>query len=62
MFKRLDVASFEEALQGWEAQTLDRRTQQLALDGKALRGIHGDELPADTPDWHPGVVRVGYFD
>lgn len=24
--------------------------------------LHGDNPPADTPDWHPGVVRVGYFD
>lgn len=24
--------------------------------------LHGDDLPADTPDWHLGVVRVGYFD
>jgi len=45
MFKRLDVARVEAALQGWAAQTLDGRTQQLVLDGKALRGIHGEELP-----------------
>ena len=24
---------------------LDGRTQQLVLDGKALRGIHGEQLP-----------------
>lgn len=23
--------------------------------------LHGG-LPDDTPDWHPGVVRVGYWD
>lgn len=45
VFKRLDVASFEAALQAWAAQTLDSRSQQLVLDGKALRGIHGEELP-----------------
>lgn len=45
VFKWLDVERFEAALQTWAAQTLDRRTQQLALDGKALRGIHGEELP-----------------
>ena len=45
VFKRLDVAGFEAALQAWAAQTLDSRTQQLVLDGKALRGIHGEELP-----------------
>jgi hypothetical protein len=45
VFKRLDVARFEAALQGWAAQTLDGRTQHLVLDGKALRGIHGEEVP-----------------
>jgi|SRR5690242_4584710 DDE_Tnp_1-associated len=45
VFKRLDVARFEAALQTWAAETLDARTQQLVLDGKALRGIHGEELP-----------------
>lgn len=45
VFKRLDVARFEAALQTWAAATLDARTQQLVLDGKALRGIHGEELP-----------------
>jgi len=30
---------------GWAAQRLDGRTQQLVLDGKALRGIHGEALP-----------------
>lgn len=45
VFKRLEVAAFETALQTWAAQTLDAATQQLVLDGKALRGIHGEELP-----------------
>jgi hypothetical protein len=45
VFKRLEVAAFERELQAWAAQTLDERTQQLVLDGKALRGIHGEELP-----------------
>lgn len=45
VFKRLEVERFEAELQTWAAQTLDRRTQQLVLDGKALRGIHGEELP-----------------
>jgi DDE_Tnp_1-associated len=45
VFKRLDVARFEATLQSWAAETLDARTQQLVLDGKALRGIHGEELP-----------------
>jgi hypothetical protein len=45
VFKRLDVAAFERELQAWAAQALDGRTQQVVLDGKALRGIHGEELP-----------------
>jgi DDE_Tnp_1-associated len=45
VFKRLEVDAFEAELQAWAAQTLDPRTQQLVLDGKALRGIHGEELP-----------------
>lgn len=45
VFKRLEVTAFERELQAWAAQTLDARTQQVILDGKALRGIHGDELP-----------------
>lgn len=45
VFKRLDVARFEAALQTWAAQALDGRTHHLVLDGKALRGIHGEELP-----------------
>ncbi len=45
VFKRLDVPAFEAELQAWAAQTLDPSSQQLVLDGKALRGIHGEELP-----------------
>lgn len=45
VFKRLDVAAFEAELQTWAAQVVDASAQQLVLDGKALRGIHGEELP-----------------
>src|SRR5579859_2640159 len=45
VFKRLQVDAFERELQAWAAQALDADTQQLVLDGKALRGIHGEELP-----------------
>ena len=45
VFKRLEVEAFEAELRAWAAQTLDPHTQQLVLDGKALRGIHGEELP-----------------
>ena len=45
VFKRLEVAAFEREVQAWAAQVLDARTQQVVLDGKALRGLHGEELP-----------------
>ncbi|HKW22617.1 MAG TPA: transposase family protein [Ktedonobacterales bacterium] len=45
VFKRLEAAAFERELQTWAAQTLDGHTAHLVLDGKALRGIHGEELP-----------------
>ena len=45
VFRRLDVAAFEDALtQGSLAAAPDQRSA-LAGDGKALRGLHGDELP-----------------
>jgi hypothetical protein len=45
VFRALDVAAFEAALAAW-AQAGDRdRWEAVALDGKALRGIHGEELP-----------------
>jgi hypothetical protein len=45
VFKRLDTTSFEAALQAWAAEALGPADRQLVLDGKALRGIHGEELP-----------------
>lgn len=45
VFQRLDTAGFETALQTWAAAALGPADQQITLDGKALRGIHGDELP-----------------
>ncbi len=44
-FKRLDVPAFETVLQEWAAQALGDADRQVVVDGKALRGIHGDELP-----------------
>jgi hypothetical protein len=51
-FKRLDVPAFEAVLQEWATQALGRTERHLVLDGKALRGIHGDEVP--------GVRLVAY--
>lgn len=47
VFTRLDVRLFEAALTSWilarGVGDLERR--QVAIDGKALRGSHGDQLP-----------------
>lgn len=45
LFKDLDVAYFEEALREWAQRNLGDRGKAIAIDGKGLRGIHGEELP-----------------
>jgi hypothetical protein len=45
VFKALDVAAFEQALSTWLAQTGVAAGDALALDGKTLRGIHGEGVP-----------------
>ena len=45
VFKDLDVAAFEAAVRQWAVQQLGDRGEAIAIDGKALRGIHGEELP-----------------
>jgi hypothetical protein len=45
LFVRLDVAAFEEVLGGWLWQRGLKRGEGIAVDGKTLRGIHGEELP-----------------
>ena len=47
MSSRLDTAAFEAALAQWTQQWLAATGERLtiAVDGKALRGIHGEELP-----------------
>ena len=45
VFKALDVAAFERAVGQWLAQTGVAPTDPAALDGKSLRGIHGDMSP-----------------
>jgi hypothetical protein len=44
VFRGLDVAAFEAALTTWaQARAPSERT--VAIDGKGLRGIHGENLP-----------------
>jgi DDE family transposase len=45
VFKRLDVAAFEQALGGWLARRGTAPDEPLAVDGKTLRGIHGEAIP-----------------
>ena len=47
VFGRLDTVAFEAALAQWTQQWLATTGEPapIAVDGKALRGIHGEELP-----------------
>lgn len=45
VLRRLDVAAFEAALGEWLARTGIAPDEPLAVDGKTLRGIHGEEIP-----------------
>ena len=45
IFRRLAGAAFEDALSQWAMAALPAEASVLAVDGKALRGLHGDERP-----------------
>ncbi len=45
VFKELDVEAFEAALAQWATAALGERPAAIAIDGKALRGSHGEKLP-----------------
>lgn len=45
VFSRLNVNAFEEALRKWASENLPSGEKAIAVDGKELRGIHGEELP-----------------
>jgi hypothetical protein len=45
VFKALDVTAFERAVGQWLAESGVEADDPLALDGKTLRGIHGEEIP-----------------
>ena len=44
--------AFESALSAWARGSLGEEDEAIAVDGKALRGIHGDELPG-VRLWRP---------
>ena len=54
VFKALDVELFEAELGHWAQAVLGDRGEAIAIDGKALRGIHGEQLP--------GVRLVAAYD
>jgi hypothetical protein len=45
LFKRLDAEKFEEALGRWFQEQGLAPGEGVAVDGKGMRGIHGEELP-----------------
>ena len=42
---RLDVAAFEAEVGNWLANSGVEADDPLSLDGKTLRGVHGQEIP-----------------
>lgn len=45
IFKELDVEAFEATLRAWVQRNLGDGEGAIAIDGKGLRGIHGEQLP-----------------
>lgn len=45
IFTHLDVAAFEAVLGQWLTTSGVAASDALAIDGKTLRGIHGDQVP-----------------
>ncbi len=46
IFTALDVGQFERVLGDWFARQGLPEGEAIAIDGKGLRGIHGEEMPA----------------
>jgi hypothetical protein len=45
VFRHLDHAAFERVLGEWFAASGLQTEEAIAIDGKTLRGIHGEEVP-----------------
>lgn len=45
LFKRLDREAFEQVLGTWVQEQGVSAEEAIAVDGKTLRGIHGEEVP-----------------
>ncbi len=46
VFSSMDTDAFESVLGEWIESRLGAGEEAIAVDGKALRGIHGDQSPA----------------
>ena len=45
LFQNLDVDAFEQAINRWRKQQQRSGRRTIAIDGKTLRGVQGDQLP-----------------
>lgn len=45
LFRDLDVAAFEQALANWLTAQGVPAGEAIALDGKSIRGLHGEQVP-----------------
>ena len=45
VFSSMDSDAFESVLGDWIESRSGAREEAIAIDGKALRGIHGDQIP-----------------
>jgi hypothetical protein len=63
VFSALDAEAFEEAVRGWAQTEFEGRA--ISIDGKSLRGIHGEALPgvdllaAYSPEAGRVLAQVG---
>ena len=60
VFSSMDVDAFESVLEVWIESHLGEGQEAIPIDGKALRGIHGDEIPGvrlvSAYSHHQGLV------
>ena len=62
VFSNMDADVFESALGEWIESRMGSQEEAIAIDGKALRGIHGEELPGVrlvAAYTHDGSLVVG---
>ena len=57
VFSSMDTDAFESVLGEWIESRLGLREEAVAIDGKALRGIHGDQMPGSDL-WLPTPMSL----